>query len=89
MAKLHMKEHIRKMSEEFKHSAELKDANKVSTPAACHLFEANQNCNELGDNRMEGGVPHNSGKCFVFVQKEQARFATCSVILVHQSPVSR
>jgi len=47
VAKLHMKEH-------FKHSAELKDhTNKASTPAADHLFEANQNCNELGDNTME------------------------------------
>jgi len=41
------------MSEEFKHSAELKDTNKVSTPAADHLFEVNQNCNELGDNKRE------------------------------------
>jgi len=41
------------MLEEFKHSAELKDTNKVSTPAAYHLFEVNQNCNKLGDNKSK------------------------------------
>jgi len=50
---LYMKEYIRKMLEVFKYSAELKDTNKVSTPAADHLFEVNQNCNKLGDNKRE------------------------------------
>jgi len=35
------------MLEEFKHSTELQEINKVSTPEADHLFEGNQNCNEL------------------------------------------
>jgi len=53
VVKLYMKEHTRKMLEEFKHSAELKDTNKVSTPAADLLFEVNQNCNKLRDNKRE------------------------------------
>jgi len=39
VVKLHMKACIRMMLEEFKHSAELKDTNKVSTPAADHLLK--------------------------------------------------
>ena len=65
VVKLHMKEHIRKMLEEFKHSTELKEINKVSNPAADHLFQVNQNCNKLGDKKMEC----NSGKGFVFLCK--------------------
>jgi len=49
VVKLLMQEHIRKMLKDFKHSAELKDTNKVST----HLFEVNQKCNELGDKKRE------------------------------------
>jgi len=39
VVKLYMKECIRKMLEEFKYSTELKETNRVSTPAADHLFE--------------------------------------------------
>jgi len=53
VVKLYMKEYIRKMLEEFKYSTELKDTNKISTPVADHLFEVNQNCNKLGDNKRE------------------------------------
>jgi len=54
VVKMYMKEYTRKMLEEFKYSAELKDTNKVSTaPAADHMFEVNQNCNKLGDNKRE------------------------------------
>jgi len=48
-----MKEHTRKMLEQFKHSTELKEINKVSTPAADHLFEVNQNCSKLGDKKRK------------------------------------
>ena len=53
VVKLYMKEHIRKMLEESKHSTELKEIKEASTPAADHLFEANQNCNKLGDKKRE------------------------------------
>jgi len=41
------------MSEEFKHSNELKDIKKISTLAADHLFEENPCHNKLGDNQRE------------------------------------
>jgi len=51
--KLLMKECTRRVSEEFKHATKFKDIKKVSTPAADHLFEANQNCKKLGDNKRK------------------------------------
>ena len=40
-------------TEESKHSTELKEINEASTLTADHLFEANQNCNKLGDKKRE------------------------------------
>jgi len=53
VGKLYMNEQIKKMLEEFKYSTELKEINKVSTPAADHLFEVNRHCSKLGDKKRE------------------------------------
>jgi len=84
---LHMKVHTRKMLEEFMHAAEFKDADKASTSAADHFLEVNQIAMSLETKR--GRSSTHQWQCFVFVQKEQARFATYSAILVHWSSVSR
>ncbi len=51
--KIYMKDHIKKMLEEFPHKDEVDNLKKVSTPAAEHLFNVNDKAEKLPSGKRE------------------------------------
>ena len=51
--KLHMKDYVKKMLDEFPYPAEIDELKKVQTPAATHLFAVNPKAEKLDSVRKE------------------------------------